>query len=199
MRNACAFIKALTENLLFRQAYDLVLVIFQEIVCIYLVPKLRVQRSFEENMEICELYFYGISHTGLNLSESVIEAFLSNLKYMMIQAYKSAGAKTNLCRYLDFLDLTCHFYRKSTENKHSIDRLMGIVETLRKSFNYPRSEESLKEKLQNAEQSRWNVTPEDFAKSVKLSATDTIHLNFEVNKNYKGIRNVGNSMLNFFC
>jgi len=194
MRNACIFIKILSENFLMRNRTDLVILIFQEIVCPYLIPKLKVLRCSKENLEVCEYYFYGLSHLKLNLDETILQSFLTTLKFLMIETYKNAELKDWLIKYLEFLDLICYLNKNDLEEENDmLSKLVCFIRELRHAFGYFISQEQFSELLKSVESKRWNITLEDLKKEGFLSATDNLSQYFERNTFYKGIKNIGNS------
>ena len=193
MRNSCIFIKTLSENLFFRNMFEFIVLIFQEIVCPYLVPKLRVLRCFTDNLEVCELYFYGFSKVGLNLNETIMSSILKNLNFLANEAYKNANSKAFLKQYLDFLDTVCYYYQHFSEDKALFARCQSFSDLMRKEFNLHISEEERDIKLKSIETRVWDISYEDLQKNGRLSAVDVVSQSFVRNDNYRGMQNVGNS------
>jgi len=191
-RNSCLIIIVLLENLLIQGQYDLLLRINQEILVPYIIPKIRVLRSFGQTIEICEFYLYGLSKIGTGLDERIIESFVVNLKFLIIEVCRNHDYKSHLSHYLNFLDAICYLYKDATDNK-AFSLLIEYVRRARSEFECELPESSFKEIISLAERKVWGLTRKDLIKAGYLSAVDSLAQNFTRSTKYKGIRNIGNT------
>jgi len=192
-KNICAFLKAFSENLLSHRLYDLVYLTFHEIICVYMVPKLRLIRCFRECISLCEYYFNGLSSVGLNLAKSTLESLWRNTEFLIITFYKRTDTKKFLNEYLNFVGVLCSLYKGKTQEINFVSSLETYIWTQREKLDCKLSLHQFNLLVDQARGSVWKLKLSDFERSQYFSATDALTQNFRRNNKYKGIKNAGNS------
>lgn len=190
--NSCVFIYNLAQNYQINRLFDKLIYIFQ-IIWQNLLPKIRVKRCFEVNLQVCEFFFFGLVKVQ-KLNENIFQILLLNLKFLALEAYKGqSSAKNQLAKYLDFLNIIASIYENRGNERESFTKLNQIISEMRREFNLSLSENELQKLVSGALEYVWEIQDDDLNPNNRLSMSDTLLMKYDVDERYKGIRNVGNT------